>query len=291
MHIIEQTIVGKHNAETCEDQIVVTDNFIAVIDGSTSKSKLPPMTMAQGRTRGQVAADTVAKVIRDADPLFDAWTLCHHATEMLRMIYRMEYGTAVSAAFAGKDIISYLAEHPEDRCACSAIVYSRCRNEVWLIGDCHGLIIEDENDRGVWMRNEKPYEKRLARLRAEYLQQHLDDGSLTIDDVRHHDTGRDQIIFSMLAEMRRGQNKTYAVIDGFDVPMAHVETYGNFSTEQIILASDGYPQLRPTLAKTEAYLQRCLQRDPLLIHTVKATKAWMHGNVSFDDRAYIRFIR
>ena len=40
MRIIEQKLVGKHTQETCEDGIVVTDNFIAVIDGSTSKTKI-----------------------------------------------------------------------------------------------------------------------------------------------------------------------------------------------------------------------------------------------------------
>ena len=38
MDIIESCIVGKKSPETCEDGMVVTDDFIAVIDGSTSKT-------------------------------------------------------------------------------------------------------------------------------------------------------------------------------------------------------------------------------------------------------------
>ena len=38
MDIIESSIIGKKNPETCEDGMVVTDDFIAVIDGSTSKT-------------------------------------------------------------------------------------------------------------------------------------------------------------------------------------------------------------------------------------------------------------
>ena len=38
MKIIEQNLVGKYTQDTCEDGIVITDNFIAVIDGSTSKT-------------------------------------------------------------------------------------------------------------------------------------------------------------------------------------------------------------------------------------------------------------
>ena len=39
MKIIEQFIEGKRSQKECEDGIVVTPDFIAVIDGSTSKSQ------------------------------------------------------------------------------------------------------------------------------------------------------------------------------------------------------------------------------------------------------------
>ena len=38
MDIIESSIIGKKSPEACEDGMVVTDDFIAVIDGSTSKT-------------------------------------------------------------------------------------------------------------------------------------------------------------------------------------------------------------------------------------------------------------
>ena len=37
MDIIESCIVGKKSPETCEDGMVVTDDFIAVIDGREQK--------------------------------------------------------------------------------------------------------------------------------------------------------------------------------------------------------------------------------------------------------------
>ena len=39
MKIIEKACVAKGKKRAMEDAIVITDNFIAVIDGSTSKSK------------------------------------------------------------------------------------------------------------------------------------------------------------------------------------------------------------------------------------------------------------
>ena len=38
MKVIESKIEGKKSPESCEDGLVVTADFIAVIDGSTSKT-------------------------------------------------------------------------------------------------------------------------------------------------------------------------------------------------------------------------------------------------------------
>ena len=40
MTITEQFICGKHTAADCEDGIVITPHFAAIIDGSTSKTPL-----------------------------------------------------------------------------------------------------------------------------------------------------------------------------------------------------------------------------------------------------------
>jgi glycerophosphoryl diester phosphodiesterase len=40
LKIIEQNIIGKHRQEDCEDGIVITDDFVAVIDGSTARPRI-----------------------------------------------------------------------------------------------------------------------------------------------------------------------------------------------------------------------------------------------------------
>ena len=83
---------------------------------------------------------------------------------------------------------------------------------------------------------------------------------------------------------------TYPVIDGFPIPQQLVPVITlNFQPWDIVLASDGYPFLEPTLAETEARLEEQRRNDPLNIGTFKATKAFVEGNNSFDDRSYIRF--
>ena len=59
--------------------------------------------------------------------------------------------------------------------------------------------------------------------------------------------------------------------------------------QDIILASDGYPFLKPTLAESENALAAQLDSDPLCIRSFKATKGLASGNKSFDDRSYVRF--
>ena len=110
--------------------------------------------------------------------------------------------------------------------------------------------------------------------------------------------------------MLSGQNQTYTVIDGFPVyregvkivalkmkpASSRIETCFQehpkpvSSPNEVVLASDGYPFLRPTLAESEAALAEQIANDPQNIHSFIATKGIVEVNKSFDDRTYIRFL-
>ena len=81
-----------------------------------------------------------------------------------------------------------------------------------------------------------------------------------------------------------------SVIDGFHIPREHVRIITlDFRPWQIVLASDGYPFLCPTLAESEQRLQHQRATDPLNISPeFQATKAFHPDFNSFDDRTYIR---
>lgn len=289
MEIIEQKIVGKRGEARCEDGIIVTDYFVAVIDGSTSKSSLP--IHGTDQTGGQIAMNTIKQLVKAADPMFDLWTFCHHATEMIQMMHEMHYG---------HDILPHLEKHPEDRFACSAIIFSLYRNEIWMIGDCQGLIVDKEYGRkfSQHINNEKPQELKIAKMRSEYLKKAMKGGIpepegnhiYTIEELRRHDIGRDLIVPQIVSGMK-GANKKYSVIDGSPINLKKCKVYADViqGNTDIILATDGYPRLYPTLKKTEDYLQKCLETDPLFIRLNPMTKGWIEGTESFDDRAYIRF--
>lgn len=295
MKIIESSIIGKKNQEACEDGMVVTDDFIAVIDGSTSKT---PKHLNPDMKNGRYAMMLISEYIREelkADASVDDF--CQGVTAY---IYNKVYEKL--------GMVERLKEHPEERLTASAILYSRTRNEVWMVGDCQAIID------GKLYENGKPYEEKIARKRVELIEQGLSPAE-----------ARKQIEPLLIEAMLSGQNQTYTVIDGFPVYREGVKIVSvsdsssvqdsvsssdscsvqdpvscsgsasasdtiPSSSSEIVLASDGYPFLKPSLAASEAALAEQIANDPQNIRSFIATKGIVEGNKSFDDRTYIRFV-
>ena len=265
MQIIEKTVVGKNPKKKSEDGIVVTNNFVAVIDGSTSKTKYRHSLF---RTNGRYAMYLTARYIRQMSKTTTSEQFLRGVTAYIRKHYN-------------KSMLPRLAEHPEDRLTCSAVVYSRLNREIWMVGDCQCMI------NGELFDNPKPAEAELAAMRAEEVKRLLATG-VTQEELLRNDTARPVIIPRMLETMRE-QNVSYSVIDGFPIARQHVRIIPlDFRPWEIVLASDGYPILRPTLAESEEELQKLREEDPLNIGRFKATKAFHPDFNSFDDRSYIR---
>lgn len=287
MKIIESSIIGKKSPEACEDGMVVTDDFIAVIDGSTSKT---PKHLNPDMKNGRYAMMLISEYIREelkADASVDDF--CQGVTAYIYNKVYEKLGV-------------------EERLTASAILYSRTRNEVWMVGDCQAII------GGKLYENGKPYEEKIARKRVELIEQGLSPAE-----------ARKQIEPLLIKAMLSGQNQTYTVIDGFPIYREGVKvvSVSDFcsvqnsvsssdscsvqdtvscsdsasasdtipsSSSEIVLASDGYPFLKPTLAASEAALAEQIANDPQNIHSFIATKGIVEGNKSFDDRTYIRFV-
>lgn len=295
MKIIESSIIGKKSQEACEDGMLVTDDFIVVIDGSTSKT---PKHLNPDMKNGRYAMMLISEYIQEelkADASVDEF--CQGVTAY---IYNKVYEKL--------GVKERLKEHPEERLTASAILYSRIRNEVWMVGDCQAIIA------GKLYENGKPYEEKIARKRVELIEQGLSPAD-----------ARKQIEPLLIKAMLSGQNQTYTVIDGFPIYREGVKvvSVSDFcsvqnsvsssdscsvqdtvscsdsvsasdtipsSSSEIVLASDGYPFLKPTLAASEAALAEQIANDPQNIHSFIATKGIVEGNKSFDDRTYIRFV-
>lgn len=275
MKVIESKIEGKKSPESCEDGLVVTADFIAVIDGSTSKT---PHHLSPDMKNGRYAMVLISEYIQhELKPESTVEDFCEGVTSYIyNKVYRQQ------------GIEEQMQAHPEERLTASAILYSKARNEVWMVGDCQAIID------GKLYENNKPFEDIVARRRVELIRQ-----GFTPQEARK--TIEPLLIQAML----EGQNKTYTVIDGFPIyqkgvkvvslnaPQKNVETDVADSlplpTKEIVLASDGYPFLKPTLTESEEALAHLLAYDPQCTHEFIATKGIVVGNKSFDDRTYIRF--
>ena len=263
MKIIEQYSIGKREGTPCEDGWVVTNDFAAVVDGSTAKMKLA----AGQESPGHLAMRLVCAAIESLPATATKEETLLHLTE----------------AVANDQ--TYASAHY--RPTCSAVIYSRVRQEVWFVGDCQGRWCGQSN------QFEKKVDTLLIDIRCRAVHYYLEHG-YTEADIQQNDKGR-AFIYDALCDQVHFQNDpdrknpyAYPVIDGTPIRPDQVPCFSVEGVHEIILTSDGYPRVFDTLQASEAYLADVLAKDPLCIQENPATKCLVEGNRSFDDRTYLR---
>jgi len=264
--ITEQFCASKTGvAEDCEDVIVVCDNYIAVIDGATSKTG----NRFEGKTGGKIAAELIASFLQTG--VIDS---------------NMDYKTVTCRIQA--ELQAYARRHQLEEqgihlCA-SAVIYSISKRQIWAVGDCQFLL------------NKKHYtfykkvDTILSEARSLAIHMLLQAGH-TEAELLKEDLARQMILDELKLQQQlenrddeygysvfssQGSVKTVAVTD---VPPG----------SEVVLASDGYPELFGTLAESEARLNELIRLDPLCYKIYKSTKGLMDRATHFDDRSYIRF--
>ena len=148
MTILEQCTIGKAGQEKCEDAVVVNDRFAAVIDGSTSKSH---QRFNPDMSNGRLCMTLVRQLLNTMPADTPSERFCQDITANVRAVYLQ----------AAADM-EQLTNHPTERMAASAAIYSPARREVWLVGDCQCLVDEQFYD------NPKPYEEPVAEILGTY---------------------------------------------------------------------------------------------------------------------------
>ena len=270
MKVTEQFLKSKTPSETdCEDSIFVSEHFAAVIDGVTTKSTVK---YANG-TSGRACSQLLKKALEDL-PLK---TTAYRAVEFLT--------SAVFSMYKETGIEEHMLNFPAERASACIAIYSKFRNELWMVGDCQCMV-----DKTVYS-NLKQIDSVLSDIRSLYIQTELKLGK-PFSELQANDSGR-EFILPLLKRQYIFQNSitknefTYGVIDGFKVPKSEIKVINLSHPTKVILASDGYPRIFDTLALSENYLTKILQDDPLCFHTFKSTKGFKPCNSSFDDRAFL----
>ena len=218
-------------------------------------------------------------LVRDAITKMDLKISAHEAMAFLN-------GT-IRAWYEERGLMDEMQTHVVRRCSAVLVVYSRYRGEIWSLGDCQALVD------GTSVALESRPEELLARARAMVLYSELMRGR-TVDQLLAYDTGREAILplLERQVELQNSEPEcefSYSVLDGFLDRSDAVRVISvPADAREIVLASDGYPQLHPTLSETEASLQEIISADPLCFARFRATKGVYPGNRSFDDRSYLR---
>ena len=262
MRIIEQFIKGKASDEAlCEDILLVTDDFIAIIDGVTAKG----CRLFNGKPGGKAAAEAVCEAIKLFPKDISVLDAVCRITEKVSSLYESNEEKGCAAA--------------------GAIIFSIARKEIWNVGDCQCIINNTKH------LHEKEVDRIYSQKRAEILENAIKNGA-TQEELLINDIGREAIL-SQLKTQHQYANKEcnlgYAVFNGTPIPESMITTYKLSEGDTIVLASDGYPVLCDSLEESEELLQRELTENPLCYRGYKSTKGLQPKNFSFDDRTYIRF--
>ncbi|MFC5924602.1 hypothetical protein [Micromonospora vulcania] len=267
MEIVEQFVLGKHgDPDVCEDAIVVTAEHAAVIDGATDVSGRRYGNVAGGWWAMAACRDAVRRLPSDVDPY----------TAVAAM-------TADLAARVDSTLTA--AERP----SAAVTVYSRARREIWQVGDAgfayRGLPASVGQPR-------KLVDQVAASFRAAVLAAGAAAGTISIDRVVEVDPGQ---LAARALTGRQGALRNsigpygFAAIDGRPVPPSLVVVHPvPADVDELVIASDGYPVIGETLAESESKLALLLEKDPWCLAELAGTKGVLPGQMSFDDRAYLR---
>lgn len=266
-------VIGKSPDGLCEDGVVNTDAYVAVIDGATSKSNMRYGGLRGGRAAMLWVSQLIASMPAD-----------------YALNEAVNYLTAgIWHRYEQLGVVERVSADATARLTCSVVIYSRMRRQVWMIGDCQFRY------EGCTHTNEKPADRILAGIRADVLRATLLRGN-TVDSLRRNDVGRACILDALCLQCQFQNAPEYnpysfVVLDGFPIDISRVPVYvlPPATDVPLILASDGYPELCDTFEATELRLRRMLHADPLCMEKYVATKGWMEGYSSFDDRTYVRF--
>ena len=114
--ILETFKKGKVNERLCEDAFFQSENYIAVIDGVTSKTDF----LYNGKTTGKLASEIIYRVLE---------TL--RGDEPLREIVERVNGE-ITAFY---DQIDFPYDRGEKGLQAACVIYSAFYREIWMIGD------------------------------------------------------------------------------------------------------------------------------------------------------------
>ncbi len=271
MKIIESFIESKYGDRSlCEDELFISENYIAVIDGVTPKGKM----RWDGHTSGYYAKELLRKALESLKGNEDSVQVFQFLNQILQEQY--------------KDNLEFFKEHTEERLRATIVIYSHKYRQIWCFGDCQFMINKKA------FKKEMKIDQLLAEVRSVYLHLELLGGK-TIEELCMNDTSQ-EIIFPIIKKQLYFSNNSlageyaFSVLDGFNSNFDDLIIQDVEEGSSVVLASDGYPILKETLMESEMFLKTLEEKDPLCIEYHKMESGFTNGKKAIDDRTYIKFI-
>lgn len=273
MEVIEEFIKGKYKKqELCEDAIVVSENFIAVIDGVTSQ---------ENSIKGKALGKIISNILKNIIPTIPGKYSCEEAINYLNEKILEEYKK--------EEIYDLIKDDPRKQPAASVVIYSKFYNQIWMIGDCKALYGNNTID------NELEVDIMYAKLRKILIEYLLETG-YTEDELLEDDITRKFIDETtkrqpLIRNKRFYGRYDYVSIDGFnklDMELIKIVDIPKDVTE-IAFCTDGYRKIFATLKECEEYNKHVEEEDPLCYKEYLYERGFVKNQESYDDRAYIRF--
>ncbi len=271
--IVEQFIEGKSEEQfKCEDLIFAGKRFYAVIDGATSKNDF----LVEGKTTGKMAAELIQVALKKLDNIaipINSETIFNSIHDEFDEVYKREF----------KGVGNHI------KMIASAAIFDSKMEKIYVVGDPKIMLLEDNK----WHDYSLSHKINIknAEKRAKKIKQLLASGS-TIESLISNDLGRMHIMGDILSQSKHQNNARsplcYYTFDGTRFDKNKIPVIDTKNSVEIILASDGYLKLYPSLIDSENYLKKVLKEDPLLYKEHKETKGCYEGMNSFDDRSYLR---
>lgn len=276
MQIIEQFLAGKTGVEDInEDRIAVSENFIGLFDGATNRGG----AVLGGKTFGRFAAETVAEALLHLPADITARAAIDSLSATLHDRTRQE---------AEKESVDF--QHEWSAPSTAVLIYSKARQEIWRVADSTFIVNGGDANMRFFAQERTWCDLRRAWLQAQMVRG-MSEADLLADDKSW------ELLTPLIGALKVFANSEHAmahpygfgVINGSHVPDRYVEVFDAADAREIVFASDGYPEVLPTLAQTEESLRKAIAQDPLMYKIYPQVKGVRKGWQSYDDRSYIRF--
>lgn len=267
--IIEKSCIGKINQSKCEDGLYISKNIVAVIDGGSPKGI---KTWKNNQTSGWYCKEIILEALKKVD---ENWS----NKKIIEFINKQ-----VNKAYENNEAFFY--KHPEEQLQAGIIFYNDLRKEVVSYGDCMALINND------YYSHSKLIDTISTGLRSFYLK--LNEMNAIPNQKNDIETYGRSVIEDIIKKQSYFSNLDdplgFPVINGLKLNLKQMVVHKIKNKDKIVLASDGYIKLLPTLKQSEKHLFKTLKEDPYCYKNFMATKGWKKGFKSFDDRTYIKLL-